>query len=197
MADKYNDDDLLRDFNRGSQSAFQEIFLRYHDKIYFTCFRITRNIQEAQDISLVTLQKLFEKCSDFNSLAHIGYFVYTTARNRSLNYVRDLKVLNERQQQLIRSISPLEDALKAELDAEYLHLIIKGMEKLPERARLVLKLRYMEDLKNQEIADMLGISVHTVKNHLTLAIRKLRESLQTRTATELVVMVVLALFFYW
>lgn len=195
MADKYDDEILLREFSRGSPPAFQEIFMRYHDKIYFTSFRITRNMQEAQDIALVTFQKLFDRCADFKDLQHVKHFIYVTARNRSLTYIRDLKTLKERQQQFLKSVSAEGDSSREELDADFLHTVFKGMDALPERARLVLKLRYIDELSNQEIAAMLGISANTVKNHLARALAKLRESLQNRHVTELVVTAVVAFFF--
>src|SRR5690349_9279869 len=106
MVEDYRDEDLLRDFLNGSEQAFEEIYNRWYERVFFTCFRISRNREEAKDITLATFERLFAKHADFDNFGQLGAFLYVSARNLSLNYIRSMKGAAERERYFAASLYP-------------------------------------------------------------------------------------------
>src|SRR5450631_1794292 len=84
----YADENLLADFINGKRKAFDELYDHYYSSLVRFCYSFTKNLEEAKDITIVTLTVLFRKNKDFKSLSAIKGFLYTTARNNSLNHIK-------------------------------------------------------------------------------------------------------------
>jgi RNA polymerase sigma-70 factor, Bacteroides expansion family 1 len=106
-------------------------------------------------------------------------YLFTASKLKSLNYLRDSK----NQKRIIDhlgKISPhdtveLNDAF-ADTD-EFRNILDAAIEQLPDKCREIFLLSKKEELSNKEIAEQLGISVKTVENQMTIALKKLREYL--------------------
>jgi RNA polymerase sigma-70 factor (ECF subfamily) len=101
-------------------------------------------------------------------------YLYTSVRNACLNHQRHQKVVKKYEASAlpedITSSGIIEDIVRAEVLGE-MHAAIQG---LPEGARNVLKLAFFESLRNDEIAERLGVSVNTVKTQKARALQLLR-----------------------
>ncbi|MCS3801027.1 RNA polymerase sigma factor [Niastella sp. OAS944] len=168
-------DDMIQDFQQGSEKAFQMVFDHYYRRLVGFVSKLTDNEQEAQDISLRTFQTLFKRCQLFNSENNIRAFLYVSARNNSLNYLKAKKRLDRKKKTLFEKLSNDTRVCYAySITEDVVEIIQAAIEALPPESKRVFKMLYYEDLKPSEIAEILQISVNTVYNHKSLAIKKLR-----------------------
>ena len=170
------DPNIIDEFKRGDSGAFAVFFhLHYRPLCYFAA-QLVGDQSEAEDIVKDTFVKLWHKHRDFESPENIKAFLYITTRNAGLNYIRHLQVKDAFRKELayLGEGKGEELVLNQLIRAELLQKIYNEIEKMPEKRREVFKLAYFEGLRNEEIADYLHISVHTVKEHKGKALTFLR-----------------------
>jgi RNA polymerase sigma-70 factor (ECF subfamily) len=169
---------LVHEFNTNNPYAFRYIFESYYrSAVLFAEGILIKKTQEAEDIVQDTFVKLWNRNEAFGALPHIKTFIYTTVKNACLDKLRREQVAGKygdhaaHQQQLLEAgfMEPL-------ISAETTRLINDAIEALPEQGRNVFKMS-LSGLKNDEIAERLGISVNTVKTHKQRALASLRLSL--------------------
>ena len=168
--------DIINEFQKGDPQAFTYYFhLHYRPLCYFAS-QLVGNQPDAEDIVKDTFVKLWQKHTDFASSQNIKAFVYITTRNACLNFLRHLQVKESSRKELLYleeekgGPSIVNQMIRAELMQE----IYSEIEKLPQKRRMVFKLAYLEGLKNDEIAQQMNISIHTVKEHKGKALQFLR-----------------------
>lgn len=145
----------------------------------------TESEQDAEDIVQQVMMKLWEMGSETWTEDNPRALVYTMVRNACLDYVRHNAIVMERmvrgaEEPVIESLyqldlapSPEQQTIYHELQIEVEHLI----STMPERQQEVFRLSREENLKNQEIADQLQISLKAVEKHITASLKFLREHL--------------------
>jgi RNA polymerase sigma-70 factor (ECF subfamily) len=194
---EYLDTELIDDFNHAKRKAFDELFARYFPLIYAFCCKLTDNTEESKDIAMEVMNKLFQKHTDFENLQNIRAFVYITARNTCLNYLRDLQIAAEAKKKLANTL-PVTDDINARLDVEYIAEIKKSIDKLPARQRETIEYLYFSDTKYDyiDIAEKMNISVKTVSALRQNAIAMLRELMHSPSDLEAITfsVVVLSIF---
>ena len=168
--------DIIHAFRKGDSQAFDAFFRFHYRPLCYFAAQLTGDPSEAEDIVKDTFVKLWHKHAGFDSPHTIKAFLYITTRNAGINFLRRLKVKNT----FSREFAYLEESRRDELvlnqliRAEFMQEIYNEIEKLPEKRREVFKLAYFEGLKNDEIAQRLGISVFTVKVQKGKALGALR-----------------------
>nr|WP_255539672.1 sigma-70 family RNA polymerase sigma factor [Longitalea luteola] len=158
------------------------VFDHYYPGLMLFVAKLTGSREEAEDISLRTFQSLYSRCAAFHSEINIKAFLYISARNASLNY---LKSRQRDKQQLHRFAARMEDDTFLEYEFAIRPPVIaalhKAIEELPGECRRIFKLIYFEERTPLEIADMLHISVSTIYNQKMRALNILRLKLSGRT----------------
>jgi len=168
--------DLIIEFQKGDPHAFSYFFQLHYRPLCYFASQLVGNQQDAEDIVKDTYVKLWQKHTDFATPQNIKAFLYITTRNACLNFLRHIQVKESSRKELLY----LEEEKGQELivnqmiRAELMQEIYTEIEKLPEKRRMVFKLAYLEGLKNDEIADQMRISIHTVKEHKGKALQFLR-----------------------
>ncbi len=132
------------------------------------------DLDEAKGLVHEVFIAMWEKLETLPEDTNFRSYLYTAVRNRSLNYLRDMK-----RQVMIDHVP--EDLLSVENDdlvAKELELEIEmAIQSLPEKCRMVFELNRMEGLKYSQIAEKMAISVKTVEAHMSKALSILRERL--------------------
>lgn len=106
-------------------------------------------------------------------------YLFTASKLKSLNYLRDSK----NQKRIIDHLGKIRTHDTVELNDtfadtdEFRNILDAAIEQLPDKCREIFLLSKKEELSNKEIAEQLGISVKTVENQMTIALKKLREYL--------------------
>jgi RNA polymerase sigma-70 factor (family 1) len=137
---------------------------------------LIRDRPAAEDIVKDTFIKLWLKQQDFGTPQNVKAFLYITVRNACLNYLRHMQVREATQKELTYLGMDREDAhvLNNMIKTEVMHEIYAEIEKFPKKRRYIFKLAYLEGMKNEEIANLLNISISTVKTQKARAILALR-----------------------
>lgn len=168
--------DIINDFKKGDPQAFSSFFnLHYRALCYFAA-QLLNSQQDGEDIVKDTFVKLWQKREDFDTPQNIKAFLYITTRNACLNFLRHIQVKEASRKELIYIEESKGDelVLNQMIRTELMQEIYSEIEKLPQRRKEVFKLAYLEGMKNEEIADHMNISIHTVKEHKGKALYSLR-----------------------
>jgi RNA polymerase sigma-70 factor (ECF subfamily) len=185
-------DRLLVDrFKSGDQSAFNEMVSRYWDRIYAMVHQLLRNPQDAEEVTQDAFIRAHRGLVNFRGDSAFSTWLYqiatNLARNRYWYWWRrkrdqsisiDAPVSSENDTTLAEMIpAELETPEDATVTQELITSIATGMEKLSAKHREILILRNVKNLSYEEIADILGISVGTVKSRIARARESLRAKL--------------------
>jgi RNA polymerase sigma-70 factor (ECF subfamily) len=186
-----SDQHYILAFQAGDRRAFDRLVLRHQNKIFNLCFRLMGEYQEADDCAQQTFVKVYRSLKGFRFEAEFATWLYTIAVNTCRNRLASAEFKARRKMVALdpaedtgRSVglsdladpspSPLAQLQQKELSS----LLQNAIDDLPEEARAVVVLRDMEGLSYEEIAQVTGYNLGTVKSKLARARKALKESLQ-------------------
>lgn len=160
-----NDTDLVVKITRSSERAFRELYERYHRQMYYVAKKYVKEPSLAEDAVQDIFVKLWENRGSLDSSKSIKGFLFTMLKNHVLNMIRD------RKKEIISVSGVPEENLSHQnltddeiVYQEYQEIVERGLHKLSERKKEVFKLK-MNGHSNAQVAEMLQISVQTVKTH--------------------------------
>jgi len=180
------DDVLVREAQQGDTRAFDELVVRYRDKVYRLAYKILRNEDDASEALQDAFTSAFRGLKNFKSESTFSTWLYRVATNASLMKYRkrrDDHVSLEQSQSPQRDAEPMsipdwsQQPLEELLDAETREVMEEGLRRLPEDLRTVFILRDEEGYSNAEVAQMLDLTVAAVKSRLHRARIALRDRL--------------------
>ncbi|WP_207534198.1 RNA polymerase sigma-70 factor [Desertivirga arenae] len=158
----------------GDRKAFELVFNSYWSKLYLYAYNILRDKGVCEDIVQEVLVSLWVK-RESQEIDSLGSFLFTAVRYQVLKVIRSGKV-REGFFQEIEKMSMSTPAEQLE-EKDLANLIDARIDELPGKCREIFLLSRKEQLSNREIAERLGISIKTVENQITIAIRRLRSDL--------------------
>jgi RNA polymerase sigma-70 factor (family 1) len=184
--DKQLHDDPFDAFKMGDPRALQVIFKLFYPSLCVFAERMLHDRPAAEDIVGETMVKLWNRHADFENLQNVKAFLFITTRNACLNMLKQMQRESLSKKQLAYLSTDKEGYILNEIvRMEVLAEIRREIENLPAQCRRIFKMSYYEGKKNQEIAEMLKISVHTVKNQKARAIQLLKVKLPDRNLVTL------------
>lgn len=154
--------------------AFEELFRKYFPSLMAFAGRFLPDEDDAREVVHKVFINLWEKRSMLDTSTSLKSYLFKSVHNRSLNVIRDRKKF------VGDEVPDLASEIDVEAQMEAMELeerIMKVIEGLPEKCKEVFKMSRFEGLKYNEIADKLGISVKTVENQMSKALKVLREKL--------------------
>ncbi|MEM7551450.1 MAG: RNA polymerase sigma-70 factor [Bacteroidota bacterium] len=162
-----------------SSESFRELFFEYHPIVVQTAFFVLNNVNEAEDVAQDVFSKLWEK-EDLDRIDNLKAYLRTSAKNLSLNKIKQINRLKGREQQYL-SYSFVEGE-EAPIDPpkSFLNEIEKVMDKLPPKCRLIFSMSRFEGLSNTQIAEQLDISKRTVETQISVVLKFLRSEFKGR-----------------
>ncbi|MCX6206069.1 MAG: RNA polymerase sigma-70 factor [Bacteroidetes bacterium] len=150
------------------------LFDTYYARLCYFSFTLINEKEDSKDIVQEVFLKLWNGSNQFESEIAIKNFLYLSVRNACLNYQRhaliQIKYTKTQPENTVDPGHGLENIIKAELIAE----IQTAINSLPEGCGNVLKLAFLEGLKNDDISKKLGISINTVKTQKQRALKLLK-----------------------
>ena len=179
MKEKGNELLLIRAFKAGNEKAFKQLFDKYHKKLYAYLFRLLDSKDDAEDIVQETFLKIWNKREAFNEAYSFDSFLFKIAKNTFISFTR--KKVN--QQIFAHDPDLFSEPDSANSDSyvicrETRQIIDAIIDQLPEKRKEIFRLRRIENLSRQEIADKLGISIVTVDNQIMKANHFLKAELK-------------------
>lgn len=177
-----SDPDIVTSFKNGDPKAFDSFFNSYYPHLCYFASQLIGDSPDVEDIVKDSFVKLWRKHADFDNARGIKAFLYVTTRNDCINFLRRLRVKNTFREEMVylQKDRAEELVLHQLIRAEFMQEIYNEIEQLPDKRRKVIKLAYLEGLKNDEIAQLLNISAYTVKVHKVKALSFLRLRLSGR-----------------
>lgn len=156
--------------------AFDSMMRAYGERIYWHIRKMVANHDDASDILQNVFLKAWSNIENFRGDARLSTWLYKIAVNESLNFINKERHRSEAttEEEASFIFNNLEsdpwfdgDELKAELH--------KAIARLPEKQRLVFNMRYFDEMKYDEISEILGTSVGALKASYHHAVKKIEE----------------------
>ncbi|MES2005714.1 MAG: sigma-70 family RNA polymerase sigma factor [Bacteroidota bacterium] len=162
---------------QGDLQGFRLLYDHYSKAMYNTALRIVNNTADAEDILQESFTDAFRSLQSFKQQATFGAWLKRIVINKSINKVkRDRKKWVEVDMESIDSYSLMDEPEIDEAEFVYrVESIKNGIRLLPDGYRTVLSLHLLEQYRQEEIAEMLGISHATVRTQYLRAKKKLLE----------------------
>jgi RNA polymerase sigma-70 factor, ECF subfamily len=161
---------------RRDPQAFAEIVEEHQAMVFSIAYHFLRDRGTAEDVAQEVFLKLYQNLASIQSAAHLTFWLRRVAVHQSISQGRRKKH---------RSETALEDAPEPVSANTMPDPMLQGqlretLAALPERQRMIVLLRYQEDLGPAEIAELLEMPVNTVKSTLHRSIEELRRLLTRR-----------------
>lgn len=185
MRAKEDDQKLVRQICDGDIASFRELVERHKKKVYYLAYDMTGDHHDAEDISQEVFIKVFRFIKNFRQDAKLSSWIYQVTVNTCIDAQRKKKakpqVLMESSQmesmfhaasQKNTSLSEPERKAFSDLLQERIRRMLHNVS---PRERSVFVLRYYNELKVGEIAEILNVSVNTIKSLLSRAKKKLKK----------------------
>ena len=170
------DQEIIGLWNGGQQErAFNEIVKKYSERLYWHVRRFVCSHEDTDDLLQEIFLKIWTALPSFREDAQLFTWIYRIATNETLNFLRRQKVraalrfqsLDTEMEQRIDD-DPYFNGTEAE------RLLTKAIARLPEKQRLVFSLRYYDEMKYEDIAEITGTSVGALKASYHIAYEKLK-----------------------
>ena len=175
-----DDERALAEAAGGDDVAFGSLVRRYQGMVFSLAHRFLRDRAASEDLAQEVFLELYRNLPGLRSPAHMRFWLRRVACHRCIDRIR--KTANQPE-------APLDDVPEpavtpASPDVLLDERLRELVAQLPARPRLVMLLRFQEDMEPSEIAAVLDMPVNTVKSHLRRSILALREQLSTRLLHE-------------
>jgi len=168
---------LLERAVEGNRQAFKDIVSLYQQKVFLLAYSILRNREDALDVVQETFMRLYQKLDIYEKERNFQAWLLQIAKNISIDYFRKHHG-RRRELESGRSVEDLNlaagDYRSNPASSELRRVISLCLERLGERQRLIFVMRHYNGLEYREIAQIMGISVGTVKSLHFKAVRNLK-----------------------
>jgi RNA polymerase sigma-70 factor (ECF subfamily) len=167
--------DIVVALKAGEEQAFRKIFDLYFKRLYAFSFRFLKNKQRAEEIVNDALLSVWINRSKLNENLSVLPYLYTITRRLALNALRDTATSQKAIDDLWASMQQLSNETEETILLNDLKQFTeKAIVHLPAQQQLIFRMSRYEGLNYDEIAERLGLSRNTVKNHLIAALKALR-----------------------
>jgi RNA polymerase sigma-70 factor (ECF subfamily) len=169
--------EIIRRAREGDRQAFVDLTRLYQKKVFILTYSFFRNKEDALDLVQETFLRVFEKLAMFEEGRNFEAWILHVAKNLCIDHYRRSR---SRRRDLIESVRvedlPIaDDRAGGEAKASEVKTVLSlCVDKLAERQRTIFLMRHVNEMKNEEIAEVLNISIGTVKSLHFKALRKLR-----------------------
>lgn len=184
----------------GDQKAFELLFSIYFARLNDFAKKVVKDDVISQDIVQDVFVKVWEIKSGIDSL-NLEAYLFRLVRNRCIDYIKHLKVISNRMQE-IQISSKYEELYRIDfvgnepyvlIEQELKDKIEKTIRHLPDRCREVFILSRIEGFKNKEIAEKLDINIKNVERHLNRALQSFRKNFTEEIPIALIILVLRSL----
>lgn len=165
--------DVLARAKTGDQTAFATLIRRHQNMVFSVALHMLRSRAAAEDLSQEVFLELYRSLDRLESDAHVVSWLRRVASHRCIDEIRRRNHRPEFQTDALPEAGHAPETREV-FAAERLQALVA---ELPERARMVVVLRYQEEMDPTEIAQTLSMPVNTVKSHLRRSVAALRERL--------------------
>ena len=168
------DENEIKALKDNSRKAFEKVYREYAPRLYRFAEGYVMNAQEAEDIVQDAFLRFLEALPALPDTTDVGNYLYSTAKNLCLNYLKHLQVEDSHKEKLTEALI-FSGSLEYEDDSELLDKVKECVKLLPDQQRKIVELKIFRDMSYKEIAKELRISEVTVHTHVKRAYQTIRE----------------------
>jgi RNA polymerase sigma-70 factor (ECF subfamily) len=174
-----NDQMIFQSIKSGDEKALEMLFKEYYQPLCRYANSYLEDPDDAEEVVQNCFIKLWEKRENINIQSSVKSYLYQIIRNACLNEIKHQQVKKNygdmvSQQGEQHSEASDQTTLRGELEEK----IAVALQSLPQQCRLIFTMSRFEELKYQEIADQLNLSIKTVENQMGKALKLMRAQLQ-------------------
>lgn len=160
----------------GDKEAYANIINKYKNQLYATVLRMTRNPQDAQDFVQDAFIKVYRNLDKYKADGSFSSWLYRVAVNHCMDEFRKKQYTTVQievdEEKVVNPNHPEIIFLKHEKKRQLERLV----STLPDDERLIILLRYINEVNYEEISEIMGVPLSTVRNKLHRAKKKMRET---------------------
>jgi len=167
---------------------FQAYFDKYWDNLVLFSLKFIKDRDLAEDIVQEVYHSFWQRLENLKDWSRLESYLYRSTKNRTIN------ALKKNSQRVFEHALELNDSILASgrqdstLESELVQAMHKSIAALPQRRRMIFKMKTFQRYSNDDISMRLNISVHTVKSQFTKAINHIRDDLKPLLSTFLVIL---------
>jgi RNA polymerase sigma-70 factor (family 1) len=168
--------ELLQRIAAGDQAAFQQIYTGFYKRLYQFALAIVKTRETAEEIVEDVFVRIWQKRQDISSIRNLRVYLYTATKNASLNYLSRKARASVTEPFDHIHVELSETALTPEqimITTEIHQKILRTVEALPPRCKMIFKLVREDGLQYKEIAEILNISVNTIDAQMAIAVKRI------------------------
>jgi len=174
----YSDEELMQEIKADNMFAFDILYKKYCKRIFKFAFSILKSPEESENLVQDVFLNLWENRLNVEKNSSIKSYVFTITYNSAVSIIRK-KV---RESEFVEYLKSLQEVGEESVDValEYKELTDKLeriLNELPQRQKEVYLMHRVEGLKYIQIAEILKISVNTIENHMSRALKTIRQKL--------------------
>ncbi|MEM6844691.1 MAG: RNA polymerase sigma-70 factor [Bacteroidota bacterium] len=165
----------IKRLKKGSEAAFRKLYDSYYAKVYHYCLRFTRCQEDAEELTQEIFIQLWNQRRSIDPAQSLDGYLFTIAHHQACNFLRQ----KSRRLKLEFSEAPT-TGTSTEMVVLYNELtrnLELAVARLPEKRQIIFRMHQEECLSEEEIAQTLQLSVHTVKSQLAKAAHAIRQAL--------------------
>ncbi len=178
---------IIKRIRNGDVDAFRQLVEKHHKRVVHICLSLVHQVEDAEDLAQEVFIEVFKSVDNYRGDAAVSTWLYRLSVNKSLDFIRSANrqkrgkglVTNLEKVELERH--PLEQAPLAsdQMEAEERRRLLHwGIEQLPDRQKLAITLSKLDELNQQEVAEIMGTSVSSVESLLVRGKKRLKEVLE-------------------
>lgn len=176
----------------GDEKAYEKLVNKYHNALYYHLLKLVKDREILEDLIQEVFAKAFSNIGSYNSDYAFSTWLYRIATNHAIDYLRKKKLktlsLNEPIQthegeMAIDVPDSTYETDKAVMRRQRKNIIHEAIRNLPEKYRVVIEMRHIEEKSYQEIAELLDLPLGTVKAHIFRARELLYKYLKDQRGT--------------
>ncbi|MEK4487007.1 sigma-70 family RNA polymerase sigma factor [Psychrobacillus sp. FSL H8-0484] len=162
----------------GNKQAYAHIINKYKNRLYGTILRMTKNPQNAQDLVQEAFIKVYHQLEKYDEKGSFAGWIYRLAINHCMDEFRKnsykMKQVEINEEKVVNTNYPEIIFLKKEKSRQLERLIAT----LPEDERMIILLRYVNELSYNEISELVEVPLSDVRNKLHRAKKKMRDTIK-------------------
>ena len=172
------DSELFKKACNGDEQAFTTFFKNYYKQLYRFAGRLIKDADAAENVIQDMFVYIWVRGSNIDVVQNVKAYLYTSVKNQCINYLKkskrtfNLNMNTDIQTENIQS--PEENLIKDEMFTA----IQNAIENLPEKCQRIYLMKKYDELSYKEIAEILDISINTVKTQMKRALKSLLKQLE-------------------
>ena len=181
MTDNRHNQDLyfFSRMKRGDENAFDYLFNYYYAGLVVYADKLLFNNHLSEEIVQGVFMKLWQDRRYIEINSSVKSYIFQSVRNKCLDILKHRKIKDDYARKVLSEQEPSSEATwDAYVESELYVILIREIEKLPPECQKVFRYSRIRNHTNREIAEKLGISLKTVENQISKALRILRIALK-------------------